>query len=161
MSECQDAIGSAVSGTHTAFLGARPARRSLGSSVIPRRVCSRLPGAQKNALRNLWAAAPHLVRSPHAPRARSRLWLTPDLCGARAAAGRVPALQDGEAGRVGLPRPQSVLHEALRVLGWAPVPRLDDSGCRAGGALELEDRQGARDAVHASRSGERGRQARV
>lgn len=154
---CQDIVGSADSGMCIASPGFGPAPRSPGSSVIRGRGSSPSPGAQKNTLRNLRAPAPQLVRSEDAPRAGSLVRRSPHLPGRRTPARGLPALRDGEAGAARLPGRLAVLHQTLCLLRRPALPGLYDSGCRARDAPELENHQGARDAVHARAAAALGR----
>ena len=140
---CQDIAGSAASGMCIASPGFGPAPRSPEYLVIPGRGSSPSPGAQKNSLRGLWAAAPQLVRSEDAPRAGSLVRRSPDLPGPGAPARGLPELRGGEAGATRLPRRLAVLHQTLCLLRGASLPGLYDSGRGAGDAPELENHQSA------------------
>ena len=73
----------------------------------------------------------------------------PSVSGSRNPPRRLCALRQGEAGEAGLPRRQSVLHQALWLLRRSSMPSLDDQGCCSGVASGLAHGQGVREAVHA------------
>ena len=101
------------------------ARRPLSvvCSVILERASSRSYGAQKNTLRCLWQAAFSLVRSQDASGPRLVVRRHAGLSRVRDPARRVPTLRQGEARPAGFPRRQSVLYQALCVVGRSALCR--------------------------------------
>src|SRR6266540_7223450 len=121
-------------GMYIAFRGSDPVRPSRGSSASPTPASSRSPGGQKNGLRDLRPGAARLVRPQATPRPRSRLRRRADLPRGRSPARGLSVLWQGEARTARLPGPQSVLHQALRLLRGAALSGLADPGRGQGAA---------------------------
>ena len=145
--DCPDLAG--VSPTRIASLASAPCRRWSASSGSPACALSRSSAAQKNGLWRVRPGPQRLLRSPGAPGARPPVRRPADRRGVRAAPGRVPHLWRGEARAARLPGRQSPLHQALRVLRRAALPRLGHQRHRRGAAPGVAHGQGARAAVHA------------
>src|ERR1035441_10126162 len=133
--------------------------RCMVFSVIPECDSCRCGGGKKNGLRPVWNSVPQLLRSPAVGGSGSVLRSLAGLLGTRAAAGRLPGVRQGEARTFALAGEQSVLHQTVRLLRGAAVPRLDDQGGGRGTGFGLEDGKGAGQAIHAEQVKRMGRPA--
>ena len=135
---------SGVSPIRIGSLASALCRRLLVSSVISSGASSGSFDAQKNSLWSMRADSPWCLRSHGAPGARPPLRRYADLRGDRAAACRVPPLWRGEAGASRLAGRQSPLHETIRVLRRAALPRREYPRHCRGTAPGVAHGQGAR-----------------
>jgi len=127
------------------------------SCRLPRcMVCSVIPGCDwcrcgvgKKSLWAVWNNVAHLLRSPSVRGPRSALRSPAGLLGIGAAAGGLPEVRQSEARTFALAGGQSVLHQTVRFLRGAAVPRHDDQGGGRGTGFGLEDGKGAGQAIHA------------
>ena len=103
-----------------------------GSSVTRRRALSLWCGAQKNALRCLWASALGLLRPYPQTSSRSVVRRHANLSRFRSAPCRLPALRQSEARALGVCGRQSVLYQAFRLLRRAAVSLCDHQRYRRG-----------------------------
>jgi hypothetical protein len=111
-------------------------------------LCSWCAG-EKNHVWRLRGSPSGVLRSAAPVGGRSGVWRYADLLGVGGAAGAVPPVWHGEAGRPGLAGRPFVLHEAVRVLGGPPLPSGHDQGCRRGDASRLAHHQELGDAINA------------
>ena len=89
---------------------------SRACSVTATLALSRCIGAQKNNVRSVRQGGSQLLRSEETPGTRLVMRQHPSVSGSRNPPRRLCALRQGEAGEAGLPRRQSVLHQALWLL---------------------------------------------
>src|SRR6202140_5858873 len=121
----------------------------MAYSEIPMFVLCGLNGGEKNSVWSLWSGLAPNLRSQAAMGARPLGRRRQNLPGDRNSSGPVPELREGEAGEACVALRQSLLHQALCLLGGPALSKLDDPGRRPRGAPGLEDGQGSRPAVHA------------
>jgi len=149
LSTGQEPVAVCVLRSRIASSGSVRIASSRVCSVTATLASSRCIGAQKNGVRSMRQGGAHLLRPKATAGAGSVLWRQASVPGPRRPPRRLCALRQGEAGEAGLPREQSVLHQALRLLRRPSMPILDDQGRRSGAASGLAHGQGPREAGHA------------
>ena len=136
-------------GTHMRSPAFAPNRACAVCSVIQRRACSLLSGAQKNSVRLLWSRAHGLVRSQDSAHSRSVVRGYASVFGVRGAPRTLSELRQSEARAPRVSGRQPLLHQALCLLCGAPLPPIEYPGCGQGTQLGLAHGQRVGQAVHA------------
>ena len=125
ISACENTVASTML---TGSTVSDPSRSSEGSSATPRPASSVSNGGGKNSVRCLRNGSPNLLRPQGPSRPGSPLRRYAGVPGDPDPAGPVQAVREGEAGEVGVPFRQPLLHEAVRLLRWSGMPRFQHSG---------------------------------
>ena len=130
LSACPEPVAVCVSRSRMASSGSVRIASSRVCSVTATLASSRCIGAQKNRVRNMRQGGAHLLRPKATAGAGPVLRRQASVPGPRSPPRRLCALRQGEAGEARLPREESVLHQALRLLRRPSMPVLDDQGRR-------------------------------